>query len=342
MSTSTTLAAPAMVANVPASEAPAAWRQWLARHRQAAVLPVLFIGAMVIFTALAPGFLSLDNLTNVARQSVYLLIVSLAQLLVLIGGGLDLSVGAVVALSSVVGASVMAAVLQAMPDSPGLAILAGTAAGLASGAVIGLINGWGTSTLRIPAFMMTLGMSSVVFGITLLVSGGVPIYGLPPEFGQLFGFGSMLGVPTPVWAALAVVVAVYVLLERTRYGRHLYATGGNLRAAELSGVRTRRVSIIAFMLSGVLSALCGLLLTARLDTGESNIGASMPLESIAACVIAGVALAGGVGRALAVVVGTLLIVFVQNGMNLMQVGAYAQTMVIGAILITAMALSRKS
>ena len=190
--------------------------------------------------------------------------------------------------------------------------------------------------------MMTLGMSSVVFGITLLVSGGVPIYGLPPEFGQLFGFGSLLGVPTPVWAALAVVVAVYVLLERTRYGRHLYATGGNLRAAELSGVRTRRVSIIAFMLSGVLSALCGLLLTARLDTGESNIGASMPLESIAACVIAGVALAGGVGRALAVVVGTLLIVFVQNGMNLMQVGAYAQTMVIGAILITAMALSRKS
>lgn len=141
--------------------------------------------------------------------------------------------------------------------------------------------------------------------------------------------------------ALVVVAAVYGLLEWTRFGRHLYATGGNLRAAELSGIRTSRVIIIAFMLAGILSALTGLLLTARLDTGESNIGSTLPLESIAACVIAGVALSGGVGRTLAVVVGTLLIVFVQNGMNLMQIGAYAQTMVIGSILILAMALARR-
>jgi len=337
-STTTTLSSPAQPA-VPASSP--AWLTWLQRHRQALVLPVLFIGAVLIFTSFAPGFLSLDNLTNVARQSVYLLIVALAQMIVLIGGGLDLSVGMIVALASVVGASVMAAVLQAMPDSPGLAIAAGTVAGLASGAVVGVVNGWGTSVLRIPAFMMTLGMSSVVFGVTLLVSGGVPIYGLPPEFGEVFGFGKLMGVPVPVLVALGAVVVIYTLLEHTRFGRHLYATGGNQRAADLSGVRTRRVSMYAFVLSGLLAALSGLLLTARLDTGESNIGASMPLESIAACVIAGVALSGGVGRTLAVVVGTLLIVFVQNGMNLMQVGAYAQTMVIGAILIAAMALSRK-
>lgn len=332
---------PSSLAQPAASSSSLSWLTWLQHHRQALVLPVLFIGALVIFTTLAPGFLSLENLTNVARQSVYLLIVALAQMIVLIGGGLDLSVGMIVALSSVVGASVMAAVLQALPDSPGLAIAAGIASGLVSGALVGLVNGWGTSVLRIPAFMMTLGMSSVVFGVTLLVSGGVPIYGLPPEFGEVFGFGRFMGMPVPVLVALAAVAVIYTLLEHTRFGRHLYATGGNQRAADLSGVRTRRVAMWAFVLSGLLSALSGLLLTARLDTGESNIGASMPLESIAACVIAGVALSGGVGRTLAVVVGTLLIVFVQNGMNLMQVGAYAQTMVIGAILIAAMALSRK-
>ncbi|CAM5492218.1 ABC transporter permease [Eoetvoesiella caeni] len=333
------------VTTQPASALAAAKRSivkhWLVQHRSAAVLLLLFVGSLAIFSVFAPGFLTIDNFTNVGRQSVYLLIVSLAQLIVLICGGLDLSVGMVVALASVVGATVMAQVLSAMPDSPLLAIAAGSVAGMAAGGLVGLVNGWGTAVLRIPAFMMTLGMSSVVFGITLFISGGVPIYGLPPEFGGIFGFGKLAGIPVPVLVAFLLVALVYGMLEWTRLGRHLYATGGNLRAAELSGVRTQRVIIIAFVVAGVLAALSGLLLTARLDTGESNIGSSLPLESIAACVIAGVALSGGVGRTLAVVVGTLLIVFMQNGMNLMQIGAYAQTMVIGGILIFAMALSRR-
>jgi len=314
---------------------------WLARHREAIVLPVLFAVAVSIFAVQAPGFLTADNLINVSRQSVYLMIVSLAQLMVLIGGGLDLSVGTIVALSSVVGATVMAAAHAAWPDSPALVIFAGSLAGLAAGVAVGLLNGIGTAVLRIPAFMMTLGMSSVVFGVTLFVSGGVPVYGLPPAFGEVFGFGRIAGLPVPSLIAAAIVLIIYVLLEWTRYGRHLYATGGNLRAAELSGVRTTRVTIGAFAIAGALSALSGLLLTARLDTGESNIGASLPLESIAACVIAGVSLSGGLGRTFKVVIGTLLIVLVQNGMNLMQIGAYAQTIAIGAILIFAMALSRR-
>lgn len=329
--------------SAPAPSLPAldAVRKWLLRHREAIVLPVLFVLAVTIFTLEAPGFLSADNLINVSRQSVYLMIVSLAQLVVLIGGGLDLSVGTVVALASVTGATVMAAAHAAWPDAPALAIAAGCATGLAVGIAAGLVNGFGTAVLRIPAFMMTLGMSSVAFGLTLLVSGGVPVYGLPPAFGETFGFGRIAGLPVPSLIAVAVIIATYVLLEWTRYGRHLYATGGNLRAAELSGVRTTRVTIGAFAIAGALSALSGLLLTARLDTGESNIGASLPLESIAACVIAGVSLSGGLGRTFKVVIGTLLIVLVQNGMNLMQVGAYAQTIAIGAILIFAMALSRR-
>lgn len=316
-----------------------AWR-WLARNRQDLALPVMFVGAVLLFSVLAPGFLTADNLTNMARQSVYLLIVALGQLIVLVGGGLDLSVGTVVALTSVASATVMAAVLAAAPESPWLAVAAGAGTGIAIGCAVGLLNGLGTTLLKIPPFMMTLGMSSVLIGITLLISGGSPIYGLPKVLGEVFGFGELFGIPVPALVALALVAATYLLLEWSRFGRHLYATGGNPRAAELSGVRTGRVVVLSFVLSSLMAVLTGLLLTARLDTGEANIGATLPLESIAACVIAGVSPAGGQGRTLKVLLGTLLIMLVGNGLNLMQVGAYAQTMAIGAILIIAMALAR--
>jgi len=313
-----------------------AWqrRQWL-------VLPLMFIAALIIFSVGASGFMTVDNLTNVARQSVYLLIVALGQLLVLIGGGLDLSVGAVMSLTSVVCASVMALVYAVMPEAPWLAIAAAVLAGWLIGLVAGAINGLGVTWLKIPSFMMTLGMGSVLFGITLFVAGGAPVYGLPAELGEVFGFGQWLGLPVPAWVALLLIVLIYVLLEWSRYGRHLYASGGNARAAQLSGIRTGRVIVTSFVLSASLAVVSGLLLTARMGTGEANVGDSFPLDSIAACVIAGVSLNGGQGRVLAVVMGTLLIMLVQNGLNLMQVGAYAETMVVGAILIVAMALARR-
>lgn len=313
---------------------------WLASNRQMLALPMMFVAAVVVFAIHAPGFLTADNMTNVARQSVYLLIVALGQLIVLVVGGLDLSVGTVVSLTSVAAATAMAATLAAIPESPWIAVAAGLGVGVLIGICVGVLNGIGTTMLHIPPFMMTLGMSSVLFGITLLVSGGVPIYGMPPEFGEVFGYGQLAGIPIPAIVAALLVIATFVLLEHTRFGRHVYATGGNVRAAQLSGIRTFRVIVASFVLCSVLAALSGLLLTARLDTGESNIGASLPLESIAACVIAGVSLAGGQGRTFKVVLGTLLIMLVQNGLNLMQVGAYAQTMAIGAILLIAMALSR--
>ncbi|WP_158264432.1 MULTISPECIES: ABC transporter permease [Nitratireductor] len=313
---------------------------WLVQNRQSATLPVMFLLVFVIFSLQAPNFLTVDNLTNVARQSVYLLIVSLGQFIVIVNGGLDLSVGSTVSLTSVVGALVMAAVYAAFPEFQLLALLAGVGTAVAIGVGAGLVNGLGISVLRIPPFMMTLGMGSVLFGVTLLVSGGMPIYGLPPMLGEWFGFGRVLGFPIAAVVALVLVALVYVLMEWTRFGRQLYAAGGNAKAAALSGVNTVRVTIAAFTLASLLAALSGLLLTARLGTGEANVGTSLPLESIAACVISGVALAGGRGRTLAVLLGTLLIMLVQNGLNLMQVGAYAQTMATGAILIFAMAIAR--
>jgi len=314
-------------------------RVW--QKRQFVVLPLMFVAALIIFSAGAQGFMTVDNLTNVARQSVYLLIVALGQLMVLIGGGLDLSVGSVMSLTSVVGATVIAAVYAAAPDAPWLAMAAGAAAGLGIGVIAGAINGVGATLLKIPSFMMTLGMGSVLFGITLFVAGGAPVYGLPLALGEIFGFGQWLGIPVPAWIALLLIALVYLLLEWCRYGRHLYASGGNARAAQLSGVRTHRVMTVSFVLSSCMAVVSGLLLTARMGTGEANVGDSFALDSIAACVIAGVSLNGGQGRVLSVVVGTLLIMMVQNGLNLMQVGAYAQTMTVGAILIVAMALARR-
>lgn len=320
---------------------PASAAHRLRQHQHKLVLPGLFLVALLIFAWSAPGFFSLDNQLNVSRQSVYLMLVALAQLIVLVGGGIDLSVGTIVALSSITASLTMSGIYQNGQGSAEWAIAVGTVAALAVGAVVGLLNGIGAALLRIPSFMMTLGMSSVVFGVALYLSGGVPIYGLPQELGQTFGYGYFLGIPAPVLVVLLAIASVYVLLEWTRYGRHLYAIGGNARAATLSGVRTERVTVLAFVLSGVLSALSGVLLTARLGTGEASIGTTFPLESIAACVIAGAALTGGVGRTLTVVAGTFLIVMVQNGMNLMQIGAYAQTMAVGALLIFAMAFSKK-
>jgi ribose/xylose/arabinose/galactoside ABC-type transport system permease subunit len=299
------------------------------------VLPFLLLVAVIVFTAISDHFLSTQNLVNVVRQSVYLTIVSLAQMLALLTGGFDLSVGTIVALTSVVGATAMAAVSVASPDSVWLAITLGCLAGIVAGTLVGVTNGVGVAVFNVSPFMMTLGIASVGFGIALYMTGGVPVYGMPPEFGRVFGFGRVAGVPVPVIVAILIAALTWVLVNRTALGRYFYAVGGNVKAAHLSGISTRWTLFITYTLCGLLSAVCGMLLTARLETGEANIGASMPLESIAACVIGGVSLRGGVGRVGNVVLGALFIGLVQNGMNLAKIESYLQTVVLGSLLILA-------
>ena len=302
---------------------------------QLGVLPFLLLIAIIVFTALSGNFLSGQNLTNVVRQSVYLIIVSLGQMLALLTGGFDLSVGTIVALTSVVGATAMAAASAASPDSAWLAISAGCLAGIAAGTLVGVANGIGVAVFNVSPFMMTLGIASVGFGIALYITGGVPVYGMPPQFGQVFGFGRVAGVPVPVIVAVIITALAWVLVNRTALGRYFYAVGGNVKAAHLSGINTRLTLFLTYTLCGLLSSVCGMLLTARLETGEANIGASMPLESIAACVIGAVSLRGGVGRVGNVVLGALFIGLVQNGMNLAKIESYLQTVVLGTLLILA-------
>ncbi|PWC34790.1 ABC transporter permease [Azospirillum sp. TSO35-2] len=299
------------------------------------VLPFFLVAALVVFGLASDNFLTVDNLVNVARQSVYLVLVSLGQMMVLITGGFDLAVGATVALTSVVSALVMASLGTVLPDAVAPVIALGALAGFAAAALVGLANGAGVAWFGVSPFIMTLGVSSVAAGGSLFLTGGVPVSGLPPQFADLFGFGRWLGIPVPVLVAAVAIAVIWVIMTRTRTGAHLYAVGGNIKAAKLSAINTRRTLIVAYVLCALIAALTGLLLTARVESGEANLGGTIALESIAACVIAGVSLRGGIGRVETVVLGAFFIVLVQNGMNLAQIGSYLQMVLLGGLLILA-------
>lgn len=302
---------------------------------QLGVLPFMLLGALLVFTCLSDQFLTSQNLVNLLRQSVYLILVSMGQMLALVTGGFDLSVGTVMAITSVVSALAMNALAASWPDALWLAVLGGCLVGVAAGLVVGLINGVGVAFIGVSPFIMTLGVQSIGFGLALFLTGGVPVSGLPAAFSDLFGFGTVLGIPVPIAVTAACVLGVLIVMARLPLGTHLLAVGGNAKAAALSGIETRRVLMLAYLLCSGLSAISGLLLTARVETGEANLGGTVALESIAACVIAGVSLRGGSGRVPSVVLGAIFIGVVQNGMNLASVGSYLQMVVLGALLIVA-------
>ena len=302
---------------------------------QLGVLPFLLVVAMIVFASLSGNFLTGQNLLNVARQTTYLAIVAMGQMLALLTGGFDLSVGKNVALTSVVGAMIMSTFVRGHPDAVGFAVALGMLGGVAAGTFVGVVNGIGIAVFEVPPFMMTLGTASICFGLALTMTSGVPVYGMPDLFGNIFGFGRLLNIPTPVYVLAALIIVMYVLLAWTRMGRYFYALGGNLRASILSGISTRFYLFMAYVLTALFAAIAGIMLTARLETGEANIGVSLPLDSIAACVIGGVSLRGGTGRLSSVVFGAIFIGLIQNGMDLAHIQSYLQEVVIGVLLILA-------
>lgn len=299
------------------------------------VLPFMLVIACIVFSLLSDHFLTSQNLINLLRQSVYLILVSLGQMLALVTGGFDLSVGTIMAIASVVSALVMQSLGMSFPDAVWFIIVAGLACGILAGLAVGLLNGIGVAVFGVSPFIVTLGIQSIGFGAALYLTGGVPVSGLPVEFSDLFGFGSLFGVPVPILVTIVCVVGMLVLMNHLPIGTHLLAVGGNAKAAALSGIDTRRTLLFAYLLCAGLAAISGLLLTARVETGEANLGSTVALESIAACVIAGVSLRGGIGRVPNVVMGAIFIGLVQNGMNLSNVGSYLQMVVLGVLLIVA-------
>ncbi len=299
------------------------------------VLPFLLIILVILFSLASERFMSASNMITMGRQATYLAMVTAGQMLTILCAGFDLSVGSSVALTSIVTSMVMVSI----PD-PTTAIIAGIIVGILVATFVGLANGVTISIFGVSPFVVTLGMMSVVHGLALLISGGVPIFNLPESFNDVLGVGKVHGVPVPVIIALFLIVVIFVLLTRTRIGRYFYALGGNREAARLSGIAVRKFTCLAYILCGALTGITGVMLTARVASGEPNLGAALPLESIAAAVIGGVSLRGGEGGIVGAIFGAILIVLIRNGMDLMNISSYLQMVVMGCLLIFAVVMDQ--
>ncbi|MGE3993926.1 ABC transporter permease, partial [Pseudorhodoplanes sp.] len=243
------------------------------------ILPFLLAVAFLILGLIEPRFWSAENIFNVFRQSSYLSVVAMAQLLVLLTGNFDLSVGSNIALVSVVANLIAGDIILRSPDSTILAMTLGALGGLAAGTIVGVVNGIGVAYMKVHSFIMTLGTMSVALGVALLLSSGMPVSGMPRDFGQIFGYGRFLGIPAPVIATLSILVLLYVMLNWTRFGRHIYSIGSNIQASRLSGIDTQRHLFWAHTLCGIIVAFAAILLTARVGTGEAHMGNQFALSS---------------------------------------------------------------
>jgi ribose transport system permease protein len=323
---------------------PPTWTaQWRQRGRFSVsygLLPCLLVALFLLFGLYDQRFWHTTNLINVLRSASYLMIISAGQMVVLIIGGFDLSVGGVAALTSVTMALTMAQATVLMPNAVALVVSLGVLVGLIAGSAIGLVNGIIVAVLRVNPFMVTVGSMSVAYGIALYVTAGAPVYGMPEAFTQDFADSQWLGLPVTVYLTIAVLFGIWVIMSSTRIGRYIYAVGSNLRAARLSGVPTITCIIIAYVASSLLASVTGVLLTARVGSGEANLAQTLMLESIAAAVIGGVSLRGGVGHVGSVALGALFLALVTNGLDIMHIDSRFQPIVIGTVLIVAVGLDR--
>jgi ribose transport system permease protein len=292
--------------------------------RQFGTLAGLF-GLCAVLWIMTPHFLTVSNLLNVAQQTAINAVISVGLTFVIISGGIDLSVGSLVAFSGVV----LASLLQREVALP-LAFAGALAVGLACGLVNGLLITFG----RLPPFIATLGMMSVARGAALLFTDGRPISGFSDSFRSL-ATGQILHVPVPVVVMVLVYAAAHFVLRRMKFGRYVYAIGGNEEAALLSGVRVRLYKTLVYGTSGLLSALAAAILTARLNSAQPIAGINYELDAIAATVIGGTSLMGGQGSVLGTLVGALIMGVLRNGLNLLGVSSFIQQVVIGAVIIVA-------
>ena len=270
-------------------------------------------------------FLSVQNVTNVLTQVTVTAVLAAGMSFVIISGGIDLSVGSLLALSGALAAGSMKSGLH-----PVLAM----AVGLLAGASLGAVNGLLTSHLRLPPFISTLGMMGIARGLTYVYLGGAPIFTFPDSFRYL-AEGRLLGVPMPIFLMLAVYAVCHIVLKRTAFGRYVYAMGGNEEAARLAGVSVKWMKVAVYSLCGLACGLAGLIMSARLDSAEPQAADGYELDAIAAVVMGGASLSGGVGTIPGSLIGALIMAVVRNGLNLLNVSSYWQKVAIGSIILLA-------
>jgi ribose/xylose/arabinose/galactoside ABC-type transport system permease subunit len=289
-----------------------------------------FLAIVIVLSLLSPAFLTFRNLANIVRQTSIHGIMAVGMTFVILTAGIDLSVGSMLALAGVLCASF---------EHQGWPLPLVVAATLLVGSLLGLLNGLVITKGKVTPFVVTLGMMSIARGAAHLFTGAQPISGFSAEF-RFLGAGEVLGVPTPILLFLLSVVAAAALLGRTRWGRYLYAIGGNPRAARLSGIPVDRCTTLAYVVCGLTAAASAIVLTGRLNAAESIAGAGYELDVIASVVIGGTSLAGGRGGVWGTLLGALLIGTINNGMNLLQISAYFQLVVKGLIIVGAVLLDR--
>lgn len=303
---------------------------------------LLALAIMILVLALlSHRFLTLENSLNILRQVSVNLCISIGMTLVILSGGIDLSVGAVLALSAAIASGFLknGVELPMFGARVQLTVIGAITAGVAVGAALGSVNGLAITRFKLPPFVATLGMLSIARGLTMLWTGGFPITQLGPNFGIL-GSGSLIGVPVPVLIMFGLTGVFVLVTKRTRFGRHLYAVGGSERAALFTGLRVNRIKISVYMLSGALSGIAGMIVTSRLDSAQPNAGLGYELDSIAAVVIGGTSLSGGRGSVGGTVLGCLIIGVLNNGLFLLNVSPFWQQVVKGLVILIAVAIDK--
>ncbi|WP_423393979.1 ABC transporter permease [Burkholderia sp. LMG 21824] len=305
---------------------------WAQLRRSTLFYPL--VGLIVVCIAMmiaSPSFLSAANLENVLRQVSINAIIAVGMTCVILTGGIDLSVGSVMALSGTLAAGLMVA---------GVNAVAALAIGIAVGLGFGILNGVFVAFAGMPPIIVTLATMGIARGLALIYTGGYPIDGLP-DWVAFFGSGKVLGIQAPVLIMLVVYAIAWLLLDRMPFGRYVYAIGGNEQATWLTGVRVARVKLIVYTLAGLTSALAAIVLTGRLMSGQPNAGVGFELDAIAAVVMGGTSISGGRGAILGTLVGALLLGVLNNGLNMIGVNPYVQNVIKGGIILLAIYISRE-
>ena len=297
----------------------------------------------LVLALMTDNFMTTDNFWNVLRQISVNVCISVGMTLVILTAGIDLSVGSVLALCGAITAGLLKHGIS-IPSANlfiGFTVFGAVIMGLVAGGAMGFVNGYAVTRFKVPSFVATLAMLTMARGFTMLWTKGHPITGLGDAFGFL-GTGWFLGIPMPVWVSGLVVIAAVILTSKTRFGRYVYAIGGNESAARLSGIPINKIKIWVYALAGMLAAVGGLLVTARLDSAQPNAGMSYELDAIAAVVIGGTSLAGGRGTILGTVLGAMIIGVLNNGLVLLDVSPFWQQVIKGVVILLAVIIDKSN
>tara|TARA_R110000751_G_scaffold34382_3_gene85203 strand:+ start:7603 stop:8622 length:1020 start_codon:yes stop_codon:yes gene_type:complete len=300
---------------------------------------IALVALCVVLSVISDNFLSSRNIINVLRQTSINGILAIGMTFVILTRGIDLSVGSVVALAGVVSASFATTSASGfIPGAPYMPLIP-LAVGVLSGVAMGALSGLAVARYAVPAFVATLGMLSAARGLTLIYAGGRPIPALTDGY-RWMGTGDIAGIPVPIILFALIFMISHFVLTRTRFGRHIYAVGGNPHAAKVSGLSVNRIRFCVYLISGALAGIAGMVLAARTGSALPQAGVAYELDAIAAVVIGGTSLAGGVGRVSGTVIGALLIGVMNNGLDLLGVESYYQQVIKGGLIVAAVMLDR--